>query len=185
MKKRSLLTILGLCGFATIAFGVDFLTVDVNEVYSKYDKAIESQEKFNEAARKAQQEMNEMMQEGIKMGDEFQELEAKAKNPALTDAARQKFNKQAQEKAKDIEKKQIEINQYQQQTAQTLAQRRQSVINLHMNEIKTVTERIAKKRGVDLVLNDTVVLYAKSGSDISDEVITELNSNHKREGRKN
>jgi len=155
-----------------------FLTVDMGELYSKYDKAIESQEKFTEAAKKAQGKINTMIQAGIKLGEQYQDLQAKASNPALTESARQRHLQEANEKAKEIEQKQIDINQYQQQTTQTLSQRRQSVINLHMAKIKGVLSKIAKTRGADLVLNSTgvVVMYHNKKTDVTTEALSALNA---------
>lgn len=154
-----------------------FLTVDVAELYGKYNKAIEAQKKFDEAAQNAQKEVNEMIQSGIKLGEEFKDFSAKANNPALTEAAKGKFLEQASAKAQQIEQKQMEISQYQQQASQTLAQRRQSVMNLHMNDMREVCSRIAKEKGADLVLNSTgiLVMYHNEQTDITEEATTILN----------
>lgn len=154
------------------------LTVDLSELYSKYTKAVEAQEKFDQAAENAQKEINEMMQEGVKLGETYKELHAKANNPALSDEAKRKFMEEANLIVKSIEDQQIKITNYQQQASQTLAQRRQSVMSLHMNDIKAVCDKIAKEKGANLVLNTTgiLVMYNDPSSDITEEAINALNS---------
>lgn len=54
-----------------------FLTMDLSEVYSKYGKALEAQEKFDQAEEAARKEINDMIQEGIKLGEAYKELHTK------------------------------------------------------------------------------------------------------------
>lgn len=154
------------------------LTVDLEEVYNRYNKAIEAKEKFEQAADNAQKEMNEMIQEGIKLGEEYKDLQAKANNPALTEEAKKKFTEEANTKVKAIEDKQNQVAQYQQQAAQTLAQRRQSIMNLHLSDMKEEFAKIAKEKGANLVLNTSgvAVMYHDGSADISEESVETLNA---------
>lgn len=184
MKKILLLT-LNFVFSASVLFAAEaslkILTVDLGEVYSKYDKAVESQEKFTQATSKAQDEVNAMLKSGIELGEEFKALQAKANNPALNEEARKDFMEKANEKAKEIEKKQYEIAQYQEQMGRTLAERRQSVVNLHMSEIKDVVSKHAQAQKVDMVLNTTgvAVMYSDPKLDITTKVISQLNNTAK------
>ncbi len=155
-----------------------FLTMDLSEVYSKYGKAVEAQEKFDQAEENARKEINDMIQEGIKLGDSYKELVAKTNNPALTDDAKKKFMQEAEEKVKAIEEQQIKISNYQQQASQTLMQRKQSVTNLHLSDMKEVCAKIAKEKGANLVLNTTgiAVMYHDASTDTTGEVIEMLNA---------
>ncbi|PWU05552.1 MAG: hypothetical protein C5B43_03190 [Verrucomicrobia bacterium] len=155
---------------------VKMLTVDAAEMYSKYNKAIEAKDKFTEAAENAQKEVNNMMQEGLKLGEEYNDLIAKSNNPALTESAKKKFLDEANEKAKSIREKEVQIVQYQDQAADTLAQRNQSVMTLHLNDMKDVCAKIAKENGANLVLNTTSVMYADPSTDITKEAIALLNA---------
>ena len=162
----------------SVAKSAKMLTVNVEEMYKQYAKAIEAQEKFDEAAQNAQNEINTMIQSGMALGEAYKDFIAKANNPALTEDAKKKFQDEAGNKAREIEQKQMEIQQYQQQASQTLAQRRQSVMNLHMNDMKEVCSKIAKEKGADLVLNSTgiLVMYASDDMDITEEATKQLNA---------
>lgn len=155
---------------------VKMLVVDVNEMYSKYNKAIEAREKFTQAAENAQKEINDMIQEGMKIGETYNELMAKSNNPALTESAKKKFLDEANEKVKLIEEKQRQITQYQQQAADTLDQRNQSVMKLHLNDMQEVCTKIAKDTGANVVLNKMLVMYVDEKADITQEAIEALNA---------
>lgn len=181
MKKKIVLTLTcAFFAFSSMSFAKDIniLTVDLADLYSQYNKAVEYQEKFTEAAKKAQDQLNVMLQEGMKMGEEYNEMKTKAENPALTSEAKEQRQKEVKEMEKKIENKQAEITQFQQNTTQTLTQRRQSVINLHLTEIKEVVAKIAKSKGSDMVLNSSgmLVLYQDPTKDITQETLKQLNS---------
>lgn len=186
MKIRNLKTILIVGGvfllgnlftYAASPSG-KIITVDMEEIYNNYGKAKESQEQFSNAVKNAREEINKMIQEGLKLGEEFQELQAKSNNAALTEEARKKYMDEAQAKAEAIQKKEVEINQFRQQTDQSLAQRRDSIINLHMSEIKEVVAKIAREKNAELALNASglMVLYSDRGMDVTQDVIKMLNA---------
>lgn len=159
-----------------IAKTAKMLTVNVSELYEKYGKAAEARAKFDEAAQEAQNKINDMMREGMALGEQYKDLIAKSNNPALTEEARKKFLDEASNKAKEIEQKQAEINRYQQEALQILTQRKQSVMNLHMNDMQEVCAKIAKEKGADIVLNTTAaVMYASPDMNITEEAIYEIN----------
>lgn len=179
--KKVLITLTAFTAFTLSAFAQTapkILTVDMVDLYSKYNKAIDAQKKFESTIKTAQDEINEMLESGMKMGQEFQELSAKANNPALTEDARKKFEEQARTKAEEIQKKEVEINNFKQSTDQTLAARRQAVVNEHLYEIKNVVEKIAKQQKASFVLNSGggMLMYFDPASDITKEAIKVLNS---------
>ncbi len=153
------------------------LTVDMGELYNNYKKAQEAQERFNSSVESAQNEIQAMIEDGQKLVQQFQEIQEKMNNPALTDQARQDFGRQAQEKARVIQQKEMDVNQYRQQTDQTLQQRRQSIINLHLSEIREVVVEVAKTKGAELILNTNglAVVYFDPALDITQDVLAKLN----------
>ena len=179
--KKIAQTLAAIIAFSSSAFAAsEYLTVDVSKVYNRYVRMIESQKSFNVSAQKAQEEVNQMRQEGMKIGEKYNDLSKKLESPALSTDAKRKAEKERTELMDQIQKKQAEIVEFEQQTAETLGRRRQSVINLHNGEIQEMTKAIAKERGAKLVLNQTTaVLYADDAIDVTDEVINRLNSSKK------
>ncbi|MBC2596182.1 OmpH family outer membrane protein [Ruficoccus amylovorans] len=154
------------------------VTVNMGELYQNYWKAQEADQKFQSSVENAQQEIQAMIEEGMGLANEMQELQSKMNNPALTETAREKFTAEAQQKAQSIREKEAEVNRYRQQTEQTLQQRRQSIVQLHISEIREEVIKIAKEKGADLVLNSAgmAVVYFDESFDITQEVLAKLNA---------
>ena len=89
----------------------------------------------------------------------------------------------AQEKLKEIQDKEREIQQYQANTERSLQQRQRTHRDLMLDEIKRVVLIMAEKRGAALVF-DTAgtsalgipnVLYSNPSWDITDDVLAKIN----------
>lgn len=154
------------------------MTVDMGMLYNEYWKAQEAQEKFQSSVENAQKEIQTMMQEGQSMAEELQSYQEKLSNPAISEGSKQEILTQAQETANLIRQKEAEVNNYRQATDRTLQQRRQSIVNLHLSEIREVVNEIAQEKGADIVLNTNgmAVVFHKDSLDISQEVLAKLNA---------
>jgi Skp family chaperone for outer membrane proteins len=157
--------------------GGNVLTVDAARVYNSYGRAERSREQFQQAVEKAQEEMRAMLDEGVKMARELQEIREKMDNPLLNEAARSKIQKELEEKTEEVRKKEIEVNAFRQQTDRELMERREEFVNKHLEEIKAVVANLAGKRKAVLVLNTAgmEVLYSDPAMDITDGVIDAIN----------
>ncbi|MDR2664062.1 MAG: OmpH family outer membrane protein [Puniceicoccales bacterium] len=181
--KKILLTIAAACGCAAlVAFGqpsppFSAVTVDVARAYANYQQAERSKEQFQRAVERAQAEMRTMLDEGVALAKELQEIEERMDNPALSEAAREKLRKQGEEKADEVRKKEVEVNSFRQQTDRELMERREEFVGKHIEEIRLAAEKLAKKKKVQVALNVSTgaVLYAVPALDITDEVIQYLN----------
>ncbi|WOO41187.1 OmpH family outer membrane protein [Rubellicoccus peritrichatus] len=186
MIKKTALTLVALLSLTAFGFAQKtplVLTVDMGQLYNDYWKAQEAQAKFNASVENAQQEIQAMIEEGMSMATDLQGMQEKISNPALTDASKQEIATEAQSKANLIRQKEAEVNNFRQQTDRTLQQRRQSIINLHLSEIREVVVEVAKEKGADLVLNTNglAVVYFDESFDVTKDVLTKLNANKPQE----
>jgi Skp family chaperone for outer membrane proteins len=154
------------------------LTVDMPKIYNGYGKAERSKEKFQKAVEKAQGELRTMLEDGIKLAKELRELQEKADSPALSDSAREKHRKQIEELAEKIHKKEVEVNEFRQESDRQLSEKREEFVVRHVNEIKDIIRKVAKERGAIAVLNSAglEVLYCVPELDITQEVSVRLNA---------
>ena len=155
------------------------LTVDMGLLYNDYWKAQKAQDKFATSVENAQQEIQQMIEEGMELANKLQELQVKINSPAITDEAKRGLTRQAQETAGLIRQKEIDVNNYRQQTDRTLQQRRQSIVNLHLSEIREIVVEVAKQKGADLVLNTNglAVVYYDESFDVTADILEKLNAN--------
>ncbi|MDR3117406.1 MAG: OmpH family outer membrane protein [Puniceicoccales bacterium] len=179
--KRFLLSLAVLGALAPVAHGAQslpsLLTVDAARVYNNYGRAERSREQFQQAVEKAQEEMRSMLDEGVRMARELQELQEKVDNPTLSETARGKFRQELEEKTEEVRKKEVEVNTFRQQTDRELAERREEFVSKHLEEIKAVVANLAGKHRAQLVLNTAgmEVLYSEAALDITEEVIKAIN----------
>lgn len=158
---------------------VKLLIADASEIYSHYNKAIELRDKLNQAAEGPKNQINEMIQESRKMEESYYELVAKARNPALTEAAKKAILDKANEQGELIQTKNRQILQFEQQSQadlMPLMERNETLTRIHLQDMKDVCETIAKAKGANLVLNSTLVMYADKNADITQEAIQILNA---------
>lgn len=166
-----------LCAWPTAS---KILTVDVQKVFDNYEKAKAAQAAYNESLSAADKELRTMYESIVKLNDEAKELQLKADNTALTDAARNKYRNEANAKLEEVRKKDIEFGQLRQDLSKQLNDRRQSEIAAQSKALEEAVAEIAKEKKVDIVLNKfTSALYVSDALDISDLVSARLNANGK------
>lgn len=178
--RKLLITLLAICSFG-VAYAQStpvILTVNVAKLYEGYWKAKEAEAKFQSSIENAQTEIQTMISEGMAMTEKLQALQAEASSPAISDERRQEIAKQAQAQVQEIQKKEQDVNQFRQKTDARLQQRRQAIVELHLNEIQEIVTDVAKAKGATLVLNTQglAVVYSAESLDITDEVMTKLNA---------
>ncbi|GAB4269413.1 MAG: hypothetical protein Tsb0018_01420 [Opitutales bacterium] len=179
--KKNIITLLAICGFAFGLHAADkpqlILTADMNELFNNYYKAQDAQDKFQGAVEKAQAEVQDMIQSGMALVQQLQDLQAKATAEHVSEEKREAYGKEVEEMREKIRQKEVEVNEFRQQTDRTLAQRRQSLINTYISEIQDVVTKIAKDRGADYVINQAgpALIYFKPNLDITKEALKELN----------
>ncbi len=179
MKKFVGILLLGcmmavpLCAWSN---GQKFLSVDVQKVFENYEKAKAAQAAYSESVAAADKELKEMYEIIVKMNDEVKDLQSKADNSALTDAARNKFKNEASAKMEEVRKKDIEFGQLRQDLSRKLNERRQNEFAEQSKALEEAVAEIAKEKKADVVLNKfTSTLYVNESLDISDLVIAKLN----------
>ncbi|MDR2436430.1 MAG: OmpH family outer membrane protein [Puniceicoccales bacterium] len=178
--KKLVSVLLFSCAFVGGAFAwpssTKIFSVDVQKVFESFEKAKAAQEAYNEAVSAADRELREMYEEIVKANDEVKDLQAKADNTALTDAARSKFKAEATTKTEELRKKDLEFGQLRQDLNRRLIERRQGEIADQSKDLEAAVAEIAKEKKADLVINKfTAAIYVDDSLDISDLVIAKLN----------
>lgn len=154
------------------------ITVDMGRLFSEYFKVQDAEAKFQSSVETANQEIQTNVETLQEMVQSFQDLQARAGNATLSEEARNEAAQRAGGMQQEIVAERQRINQFQQQTNNRLSQRRQAIINVHMQEIADVVSQYARDQGADLVLNTTgnFVVYANTSFDKTDDVLAILNA---------
>lgn len=177
--KKVLLPIFAFCGLAALLQAESkIITVDLNRVFNEYHRVQQAQARFQESVDEANAEIQEMIERGRAVAEEFEVEVAKIENPALTESAQNQARQRAQELQGRLQEMEGEIQRYQQQTQAVLQQRRNNILELHIGEIREAVQRVARTRGAVIALNSqgNSVIFADSSLDVTTEVLARLNA---------
>ncbi|MDR3228249.1 MAG: OmpH family outer membrane protein [Puniceicoccales bacterium] len=183
---KRLLTILSLFGLACASAQAQtaprIVTVDVQVVFEKYDKAQHLHRALSDSLTRARQEDQAYAQRLQAKEGEVRQAQEQAQNSAL--------NEQGKINARTILEQRYREYQALRSEAETKGRNAESVLrNRQQNNqtdiiasLKPVVEAIAKAKGANLVLSSTFspagVLFADKSLDITDEVVKKLNADY-------
>lgn len=181
MNIKKILIGLMICSLSSVAFAQkapSLVTVDVNKALAGYQRLQEAQVKFEASITTAREELEGESEKLKVSAEEINEIQQSAQNPALTEEKVEEIRTELQEKIGVYRQKEADFNQMRQRTERTLADRRNNILSLHLDEVKDAIKQVCKERGADLALNidGNVVLYADSVFDITNDVLQSLNT---------
>lgn len=159
------------------------LVVDLAKLFDSHYKTEEQTTKLRADQQKAQQELERLNKEGSSLVEKYKELVDQSNNPAATAEAKSKAQGDAQKMLEDIQRKQQEVQSFQNNTRNSLEQRFQNFRSLMVEEISKIAIEIAKKKGATLLVDKagptligvSNVLYFDPSYDITDDVAKEIN----------
>jgi Skp family chaperone for outer membrane proteins len=150
--KNSLVTVMVLVFIIMLCTGtvkaVSIGYIDVQEVYSSYDKTKKYEENFKQKERKLQ--------------DEISIRQKKLEKEQNKGASEAELRKLVETFEKEIEPKKNEIMEFQKKTLSEI-----------QNDIVKATDDVAKSAGLEIVIDRQMIIAG--GMDISDKVIRILN----------
>lgn len=177
---------------AAVAFGaalanaqpaLKVVVVDMAKVYDTHYKTEEANVKFNDAAQRAQEQLDQLNKQIQSAADEFKTLVEESRSTVLSEQARTQATTNAQKKREEIERMNAEAQNFRANTQRSLQQRAKNHRDLIMDEIMKVVNDISRAKGATLVLDKSgpsvfgvpVVLHADAAYDITEEVVKEVN----------
>jgi len=184
------LLLLALCGASaalaqTPPPAFKLIVVDMGKVLNGYYKTEEYNAKFNDAAQKAQEQLDEMQKQMQATADQYKESVEKSKNTVLSQEARTQAEADAQKKMEDLQRMQAEAQDFRAKTQRSLQQRMTSSREMFFEEISKVVADIARARSATLVLDKSgpsligipSVVYSDPSYEITEDVLKEVNKN--------
>lgn len=180
--KKIILSIL-IAALVSAAFNASAQTkiasVDMKKIFNSYYKTKMAQTALDKDKSDLRKELQDMAEALKKAQADYKQTLDQANDQAITAEERDKRKSSAQEKAKDVNSRQVAIEQYQRQAESQLADKSQRMISNLVKEIQEAAATKAKAGGYSLVLNSAtteMVVYASPDNDISAAVIAQLNA---------
>lgn len=154
-------------------------TVDYAEINKKYNKAIEQQASIQKSIDNAKIAVQEKVDEVQKLQADLQETQKRAQSPLLNEAGKQQVVTELRAKEETFRQRYGALQQLDQEARNTIQGRVQEMQRGIEADLRPAVEKIAKSKGLDLVLAKGTTLYAAASLDITEAVLAELNANYK------
>jgi len=169
MKKiLVLLTIMVLAVSSVWAAEIAMVTVDMEKVFTTYEKTKEENQKLQEAQKGKELEGQAKLNNINKLKEEAM---------LLTDEAREKKDNEIREKIGELQK-------FGEDSRRELLQQRDLLWNQIVDKIKEVISLEAKAKKYTLVFDDKALFYkAESVKDITEDITTIMNASYKKESQ--
>jgi len=159
-------------------------TIDLRKVFDNYWKTKQADTTLKDRAGDMEKEHKNMLEDWKKAKDDYNALLASANDQAVSSDERDRKKKSAEEKLKYIKDTEETIVQYEKQARSTLDDQRRRMRENILGEIRTILTSKAKTGGYSLVIdsaaesfnNTPVVLFNTNENDLTDAILTQLNS---------
>jgi Skp family chaperone for outer membrane proteins len=164
MQKKFMLgfiTVLLLIVFSAESYaeGMKIATVNLKKVFFEYKKTKDFNKKLEAEDEKAKKEIEKKTEEVRKLRDELELLSEEArskKEPMLRDKIR-------------------ELDSYRRDKIEGFIREKDEMFKEIRNDILDIAGAYAKKRGYDLIFDETVFIYTSEKYDVTDDLIKNLN----------
>jgi len=154
-------------------------SVDMKKVFNGYYKTKMAQAAMDKERADLTKEIKDMSEALTKARADYKLTLDQANDQAISADERDKRKAAAADKAKDVNSKQVAIEQYSRQAEAQLTDKSQRMISNLVGEIQKAVADKAKAGGYSLVVNSAnteAFVYASTETDISAAVLTQLNA---------
>ena len=153
--------------------------VDVAEVMAKYNKAIETKAGIDKSVQSSRDAVAEREKELQALRADLESTVKRSQDPILNEAGKRSLQSEAQVKQGALQQRQNEYVQFVQSAQGTIQQRVQEMERQVVADIRAQAEKIAKDKGLQLVVPKAVTFFVDGSLDITGDVIKALNDGYK------
>ena len=153
--------------------------VDVAEVMAKYNKAIETKAGIDKSVQSSRDAVAEREKELQALRADLESTVKRSQDPILNEAGKRSLQSEAQVKQGAFQQRQNEYVQFVQSAQGTIQQRVQEMERQVVADIRAQAEKIAKDKGLQLVVPKAVTFFVGGSLDITGDVIKALNDGYK------
>lgn len=169
MKKILILPFIVLCLTASVSYAQKIATVDLEGAMAK-----------SEAGKKA---LSELRADAEKATERAKKIQAERDSLAKDLEAQRSLLSQdkIQKQLSEIQKKNVELERLQNDTAQELQRKEMQHVGAIVQEMRKVIETYAKEKKIDIVLEGRAgAIYANPALDITDEIVKRFDNQWKK-----
>jgi Skp family chaperone for outer membrane proteins len=153
--------------------------VDVAEVMAKYNKAIETKAGIDKSVQSSRDAVAEREKELQTLRADLESTVKRSQDPILNEAGKRPLQSEAQVKQGAFQQRQNEYVQFVQSAQGTIQQRVQEMERQVVADIRVQAEKLAKDKGLQLIVPKAVTFFVDGSLDITGDVIKALNDGYK------
>ena len=154
-------------------------SVDMKKIFNNYYKTKLAQAVIDKEKTDLSKDIKDMSEALTKARADYKQTLDQANDQAISADERDKRKLAAAEKAKDVNSKQVAIEQYSRQAEAQLSDKSQRMISNLVTEIQKAAADKAKAGGYALVVNSAnseAYVYVSTETDITEAVLAQLNA---------
>ncbi|MEY3772041.1 MAG: hypothetical protein RL304_266 [Verrucomicrobiota bacterium] len=179
MTMKTLPLLLAFAAASVSAAAPNVGVVDVAEVMAKYNKAIEIKGGIDQSLAQSKAQVEQKGKELEALKADFDKTVKDANNPMLNESGKKAAVGEAQAKQQNLQQRFSEYQQFVQQAQGSIQARAGELEKAVLADVKTAAEKVAKEKGLQLVLPKAVAFVADDSLNVTADIIKELNDSYK------
>lgn len=153
--------------------------IDEQEVLKKYGKALELQADIRKSEESAQASVNERLKVVEQLQTELMGVQKRGQDPMLSENGKKAVEAEFQQKSSTFQQRRAELQNFANEANRAIQQRVGEMNKQIFTDVREQAQKIAKAKGLQLILGKAQILFADPSLDITEEVLKELNSAYK------
>jgi Skp family chaperone for outer membrane proteins len=153
--------------------------IDEQEILKKYGKALELQADMRKSEESAQANVNERLKIVEQLQTELLGIQKRGQDPMLSENGKKTVEAEFQQKRGLFQQRNAELQSFASEANRAIQQRVGEMNKQIFTDVRDQAQKVAKVKGLQLVLGKAQILFADSSLDITEDVLKELNAAHK------
>ena len=153
--------------------------VDDQEIFKKYAKATDLQAEIRKSEESAQASVNERIKAVEQLQTELQGIDKRGQDPMLSENGKKAVLAEFQQKNATFQQRRAELQNFVNEARNAIQQRVGEMNKQIIADARVQAEKVAKAKGLNLVIGKAPVLFSDASLDVTEDVIKELNAAYK------
>jgi Skp family chaperone for outer membrane proteins len=153
--------------------------VDDQEIFKKYAKAVELQADIRKSEDSAQASVGERVKVVEQLQADLVGVQKRGQDPMLSENGKKAVEAEFQQKSATFQQRRAELQNFVNEARGAIQQRVGELNKQILADARAQAEKVAKAKGLQLVLGKSQAYFSDSSLDITEDVLKELNSAYK------
>ena len=153
--------------------------LDEQEVFKKYAKAVELQADIRKSEDSAQASVGERVKVVEQLQADLVGVQKRGQDPMLSENGKKAVEAEFQQKSATFQQRRAELQNFVNEARGAIQQRVGELNKQILADARAQAEKVAKTKGLQLVLGKSQAYFSDSSLDITEDVLKELNSAYK------